>query len=241
MTRKHVEAAPATDAAPDFAQLAAQATGDTLPSGTSATALDDLARDLARPTTELSDADFAAADISQGENRTPADDPAPRRRDTRRRHDIPSGRPRGRPRKYAPGEEPARTGEPRQTKAELAAENEQLRARLDAAEARADTDKVAELATSFRMLAHVGFALVAEARGPHWRLNDSEEKTLGETFATAAAPHAEAIESQLPWVAPVLALVGVVGKRIVEDARIRRLSPAPDTGIAQPAGGTGPV
>lgn len=228
MARKTAsEAAPAdSSSAPDFGDMAAQASAPAS-SGDSMTALDDLAASMTRETVRVP-ADTLETMPGAGEP-----SPAPR-------SSSETARPRrGRPPRTDGGR--TRAGEPRTTKTELLAEVEQLRARLEAAEARSDTDKVAELSASFRMLSHVGFALLGEARGPHWRTTPDEDKTLGDSFAVAAAPHAEAIEAQLPWAAPVLALVGVVGKRVIEDVRIARLS-APVAVVADgPALGTGPV
>ena len=225
--------APASDAdAPDFASLADAATAPDA-GGEAATALDDLAARLneAPPPVDLSPEAFAEAEALYR--------PAPvRDRSSSDRSSSTTGRKRGRPARTDGGR--SRSGEPRTTKTELLAENEQLRAQLEAAEARADTDKVAELAESFRMLSHVGFALLGEARGPHWRTTPQEDKTLGDSFAVAAAPHAEKIEANLPWAAPVLALVGIVGKRVAEDVRLARLR-APVAVTDGPALGTGPV
>ena len=244
MPRKTAAAAAAAAAAPDvdsssgpdFASLVEGATAPANDAG-AATALDELAAQISDTRVP---GDTFGDDL--GDDYTVGPGEMPEKARARQREAISSSEPprrkRGRPARTDGGR--SRSGEPRTTKTELLAEVEQLRGRLEAAEARADTDKVAELAQSFRMLSHVGFALLAEARGPHWRTTPDEDTRLGESFAVAAAPHAEKIEEALPWAAPVLALVGIVGQRVIEDVRIARLR-APVAVTDGPALGTGPV
>jgi hypothetical protein len=163
----------------------------------SPTALDDLAA-------ELREAERPAAPAQQPRERS-----------------VPGQRRRGRP---ANTEGPTRAGEPRTTKAELLMRNAELESQLANLTARenVDPEQMTQLANSIGALAHVGFALVAEARGPHWVLADEERRLIGKTSAEAAAPYAEQLQAAAPWAAPLVALAGIIGKRVIIDVQQQR-------------------
>ena len=212
--------APAVDVS---AMIGEAVSGNGAAPAPTGTALDALASDL------------AGDPAPGGESAAPAD----------------SSRPRGAGRDYAaeyarrrdPNAPPARRGRPPRdpgasatvvvngakpgSKAELALRVEELErdnARLLAV---ADTGAVDRLSTSFQVLAKLLFSLPAASRGPHWPLTEAEAKNIGDASAHAAAPYAEQIEKELPWIAPVIAIGTAFGSRLMQDAEIRKRREAP--------------
>lgn len=143
----------------------------------------------------------------------------------------PAKRGRGRPRKDATAA-PAgpvvivatdgTTTPGKMTKDELAARVAELESRNARLAAQADTHNVGRLADSLRFLAVGIFAPLAMWRGDHWELSEEEATQLAEPTAHALAPYSAEIEEKLPWAAPCLALVTVLGRRLLTDYQIQK-------------------
>lgn len=175
------------------------------------------------------DATTALASLEEA----PSDDPPPAA------DDAPARRGPGRPR-LTPEERERRAREraaqrgadvapvpTRTTKAELAArlvaadaEQQELRARLDAYEARADEGAVQQLADALRMAAEMGCTAMASKRGPHWLLTDDEATQWAAAGSVALAPYAKYLSSSIPWVVFVGVTWKLASERLRKDAEI---------------------
>lgn len=175
------------------------------------------------------DATTALASLEEA----PSDEPPPAA------DDAPARRGPGRPR-LTPEERERRAREraaqrgadvapvpTRTTKAELAArlvaadaEQQELRARLDAYEARADEGAVQQLADALRMAAEMGCTAMASKRGPHWLLTDDEATQWAAAGSVALAPYAKYLSSSIPWVVFVGVTWKLASERLRKDAEI---------------------
>lgn len=107
---------------------------------------------------------------------------------------------------------------PVKRKADLVAEVERLQTEVANLNARSNVDAVEQLAVSIKFACEMGFGMLAERRGPHWAMDEKEADDIGKAGAHAAAPYAETMKDQLPW----MVFIGVFGNSVWTRIKIDR-------------------
>jgi hypothetical protein len=103
----------------------------------------------------------------------------------------------------------------------LRKENDDIKARLTALEARSNESAVDDLGAVIAMGISVSSQFIAEKRGKHWLFdNETESTPIGNAWALALAPYAEKIKEYAPWAVALGVTWMVVKPKLDEDKRL---------------------
>jgi hypothetical protein len=88
-----------------------------------------------------------------------------------------------------------------------------------------DTERLRHLSAAIGAGFSVAGNILAQTRGAHWQLSDSEVKTLGDVWAPALLPYMGSAGTYMPLLLAAVTTVGVVVPRVVADSSRPVLAP----------------
>lgn len=119
---------------------------------------------------------------------------------------------------------PARAGSRAALAAQLTEKEQEIagmKERLEALEARSNTQAVEQLGAIIATGVSVSSQFLAEKRGPHWLFDHETEATpIGQAWAPVLAPYADKIVEYAPWILACVTTWGIVKPKLDIDRAI---------------------
>lgn len=97
-------------------------------------------------------------------------------------------------------------------------------------EGQASPEDLERCALALQQTFHIGSAILAKRRGPHWQLTDEESQTLGQSWTAALAPYLPKIGAAVPWATAVIVTAMMVLPRIEQDRALQDPDAVPAAG-----------